>query len=212
MDSRTSLASVCLLISLISSTTSLYLGAEIPFFKSRWSPPKHTGQHSRLTLYPPHAAPPSSSQFETPNTSTCCSAPRRPQRTLPPTAPLFSILPVISVGPFPPSNAAPPQTRASLVPSKRQIPAVNDPILPITAITPPRPAIRKGKQVKPSSHNLPPDRNTQHVAQQHFLKLALRNTRSLSTKAAILDDFRMDNKLDVCLTETWITSLSSKPN
>lgn len=131
-------------------------GLKFLFFKSRWSPPKHTGQHSRLTLYPPHAAPPSSSQFETPNTSTCCSAPRRPQRTLPPTAPLFSILPVISVGPFPPSNAAPPQTHASSFPSKRQIPAVNDPILPITAITPPRPAIRKGKQVKPSSHNLTP--------------------------------------------------------
>ncbi|XP_029929809.1 LOW QUALITY PROTEIN: uncharacterized protein LOC115374818 [Myripristis murdjan] len=51
--------------------------------------------------------------------------------------------------------------------------------------------------VAPSSSSLP-------MTQQHHLKLALLNTRSLNNKSLILNEFITDNNLDfLCLTETW---------
>ena len=58
------------------------------------------------------------------------------------------------------------------------------------------------KQSNPNLRSLP--RSTEPITQQHFLKLALLNTRSLNNKALILNEFITDNNLDfLCITETW---------
>lgn len=156
----------------------LFWGRNSFFLEKQMVSTEHTGQHptciaqsalGRTTdwLPPTRGSARPLLSFQTPNTSTCCSAPRRPQRTLPPAAPLFGILPVISVGPFPLKRVSAPQTHATSFASKRQIPAVNNPVLPIRAITPPGPAIRKGKQVNLSSHNLPPPLHTTRSAAVH---------------------------------------------
>jgi hypothetical protein len=44
----------------------------------------------------------------------------------------------------------------------------------------------------------------QSISKQKYLKLALFNTRSLSNKSLILNEFITDKELDLlCLNETW---------
>ena len=58
------------------------------------------------------------------------------------------------------------------------------------------------KRTNPNLRPLP--QSSLPTTHQHLLKLALLNTRSLTNKAVILNEFITDNNLDfLCITETW---------